>query len=539
MIIFKNRRNQMAKELSALEQLKASRNPLRVIDDIYKEANEGIPLKDEYIGLLKWYGMYPHVNADGTEDKKYFMKRIKLIDTSMNLEQLKVMAKIGLDYAQGLVDFTTRQNVQFHYIQIKDMPEIFKLLESVGLTSRMASGDGPRPIMTCPVSGIDNNEIFDASELVRSVDAYFDKNEDRFCNFPRKYKIGISGCGCHCAAHEIQDVAFTAFKNERGEVLFDLTIGGGLSKSKQIATRANRYVKPEQVQDVAVACAEIFRDNGNRDNRNKARVRHLLNDWGIEKFVAEIEKVIGYSLEEGLVEPKIASYENRNHFGINKAKQEGYSFVGFATNSGRVAGSDFQAMYDICNKYNAGGMTLTATQNFVIYGVKDEVVQNLADEIAALGYPYKPTPFRARLQSCTGKEFCKFGITETKEFAKKALIELEEKFPEFTENVTIAISGCGNGCSQPQIADIGFVGGMIRVDGQRVEGYEVLLGGNLEGANKSRLSRKVGVKVAATELVSYVGQLINDYKADNLGQKTFKDYLSILQPAGAVVEDND
>ena len=516
-------------ELSELEKLKASRNPLKVIEDIYKEAQEGIPLKDEYIGLLKWYGMYPHINHGDIETKKYFMKRIKLIDASMNCEQLGVMAQIGQKYAQGLVDFTTRQNVQFHYIQIKDLPEIFKLMQSVGLTSRMASGDGPRPIMTCPVSGIDRDEIYDARALVKEVDAYFDKNEDEFCNFPRKYKIGVSGCACHCAAHEIQDVAFTAFKDENGEVLFDLTIGGGLSKSKQIAPRANRYVKASQVKDVAVACAEIFRDNGNRANRNKARVRHLLNEWGMEKFVDEIEKNIGYKLQEGIHEPKIESYENRNHFGINKAKQEGYSYVGFATNSGRVAGIDFQMMYDICKKYNAGGITLTATQNSIVYGVKDEVVQDLADEFDALGYPYKPTPFRARLQSCTGKEFCKFGITETKEFAKKVLIELEEKFPNFKENVTIAISGCGNGCSQPQIADIGFVGGNIRHEGQRVEGYEVLLGGNLEGEHKSRISRKIGVKVPANQLVSYIERLINDYEKDNLGHETFKDYLKVLE----------
>ena len=186
-------------------------------------------------------------------------------------------------------------------------------------------------------------------------------------------------------------------------------------------------------------------------------------------------------------------------------------------------------MYDICKKYEVEGLSLTATQNFIVYGVKDEVVQSLADEFASLGYPYKPTPFRARLQSCTGKEFCKFGITETKEFAKKVIIELEEKFPTFTENVTISISGCGNGCSQPHISDIGFVGGMIRHEGQRVEGYELFLGGNLEGTTKSRLSRKTGVKVPATGLVAYVEKLINDYKADNLGQETFKDYLAVLE----------
>ena len=222
------------KELSAVEVLKASRNPLKVIEDIYKEAEGGTPLSAEYIGLLKWYGMYPHINTDETEDKKYFMKRIKIVDTKINLDQLAVLAKIGREYAQGLVDFTTRQNVQFHFIEIKDMPAIFTLLESVGLTSRMASGDGPRPIMTSPVAGMDSDEIFDASYLVKEVDTYFDKNDDRFCNFPRKYKVGISGCGRHTASHEIQDVAFTAFKTDDNEVLFDLTVGGGLSKSKQL-----------------------------------------------------------------------------------------------------------------------------------------------------------------------------------------------------------------------------------------------------------------------------------------------------------------
>ena len=195
-------------------------------------------------------------------------------------------------------------------------------------------------------------------------------------------------------------------------------------------------------------------------------------------------------------------------------------------------------MYDICKKYEVEGLSLTATQNFIVYGVKDKVVQALADEFASLGYPYNPTPFRARLQSCTGKEFCKFGITETKEFAKKVLVELEEKFPDFIDDVTISISGCGNACSQPQISDIGFVGGMIRYNGERVEGYEVLLGGNLEGTSKSRIARKIGVKVPATGLVDYVGQLINDYKTDNLGQKRFKDYLAVLEPVG-VEEDTE
>jgi len=516
-------------ELSAVEQLKASRNPLRVVEDMFKEAQEGIPLSDDYIGLLKWYGMYPHINAEGLEDKKYFMKRIKIVDAKMNTEQLAVLAKIGQEYAQGLVDFTDRQNIQYHFIEIKDIPAIFELLDSVGLTSRMASGDGPRPIMTSPVGGIDADEIIDASVIATEIDTYFDENEDRFCNFPRKYKIGVSGCSKHAAAHEIQDIAFTAFK-EGDEVLFDLTVAGGLSKSKQIAYRANRYVKPEQVKDVAVVCAEIFRDNGNRANRNKARVRHLVNDWGVEKFVEEIETRLGYSLQEGTVEPTITPFDKRDQFGIQKAKQEGESFIGFATNSGRVAGEDFVKMSEICTKYNVGGMALTSTQNFIIYGVKDEDAQALADEIDALGYPYAPSPFRARLQSCTGSQFCKFGITETKEYAKVVVEQLEEKNPNFDEYVMIAISGCGNGCSQPQISDIGFVGTKVRdEEGNRVEGYDVLLGGHLEGSAKSRIARKAGVKVEASKVVDFVTDLIAKYKADNLGQPSFKEYLNVVE----------
>lgn len=518
------------KELSELEKLKASRNPLRVIKDIYKEALEGVPLSSDSISLLKWYGMYPHVNSDGLEEKKYFMKRIKIIDAKINLQQLEVLATIGEKYAKGLVDFTNRQNIQYHYIEIKDLPTIFELLDSVGLTSKMASGDGPRPIMTSPVAGIDPKEIIDASYLVKELDSYFDENDDRFCNFPRKYKVGISGCGRHTAAHEIQDVAFTAFKTENDEVLFDLTLGGGLSKSKQIAYRANRYVKPEQVRDVAVVCAEIFRDNGNRHNRNKARVRHLVNEWGLEKFVNEMEQKLGYSLQEGLVEPQITPFEERTHFGIHKAKQEGEYFIGFATNSGRVAGEDLRNISSICNKYEVGGIALTSTQNFIIYGVKKDIVQKLANEVDALGYPYEPSPFRARLQSCTGREFCKFGITETKEFARKVVKELELNHPNFKENITMAISGCGNACSHPQISDIGFVGTKVRDENKkRVDGYDVILGGHLHGEKGSRIAHKSGVKIQASNLVSFMGELITSYEKNNLAQSTFKDFLNVVE----------
>jgi len=521
----------MENELSKLEQLKASRPPLHVIEDIYKEAKEGIPLSKDYIGLLKWYGMYPHINHDKTEDKNYFMKRIKLVDASMSLEQLRVIGEISTKYAQGVIDFTTRENVQFHYIQIKDLPDIFDLLGSVNLTSRMASGDGPRPIVACPVAGLDIDELFDATPLVKEVDTYFDENSDKYTNFPRKYKVGISGCKCCCTPYEIQDIAFRAFEKD-GEVLFDLTLGGGLSKSKQIAYRAKRYVKKDQVKDVTIVVSEIFRDHGNRANRNKARVRHLVNDWGLEKFVAEIETRLGYTLMSGDKEPFVESFENRNHLGINKASKEGESYIGFATNAGRMTGDNFTNIYKILKKYKAKGMRLTTTQNFVVFGVKDEHAQSIANEIDTLGYPYEPTIFRARMQSCTGKEFCKFGITETKVFTRNVILELEERFPNFKENIMIAISGCTNACSHPQISDIGFMGCKVKdEEGNRVEGYEVHYGGNLKGEVDSVFAKPTGIKIPATKVTDFISDLISQYQDNPKDSSTLKEYISNIKIA--------
>jgi sulfite reductase (ferredoxin) len=517
-------------KLSKIEELKASRPPLEVIKDIYKESKENIPLDKEYIPLLKWYGMYPHINHEKSEDKKYFMKRVKLVDSSMNLEQLRVMGEIGQKYAQGLVDFTTRQNIQFHYIQIKDLPEVFDLLDSVNLTSRLASGDGPRPIVTCPMSGLDKDEIYNAIPLVKQIDKYFDDNSDKYSNMPRKYKIGIVGSKSSSIPYEIQDVAFRAFKKD-DEVLFDLTIGGGLSKSKQIAYRAKKYVKIQQVKDIAIVCSEIFIEHGNRKNRSKARVRHLINEWGLEKFVAEIESRLGYKLQDGIKEPYVDSFEKRNHFGIKKSKQKGESFIGFATNSGRVPGEDFIKMYKILKKYDAKGMRLTTTQNFIVFGVKDELAFDLANEMNTLGYPYKPTPFRARAQSCTGKEFCKFGITETKSFTQNVVLDLEKKFPDFKENVMIAISGCTHTCSHPQISDIGLIGTKVKdEEGNRVEGYEIFYGGNLKGEKESVFAHSSGIKIPATKVTNHIGNLIKDYQKNSTSHNNFKEYLSNIKP---------
>jgi len=494
---------------SKIELLKAERPPLEMIEDIYREANGGAVVDEDHIALLKWYGMYPHANKDKSEDKAYYMKRIKLVDGRMDKKALEIMSDIALKYAQGYIDFTTRQNIQFHYIQIKDLPAIFKDFEDTNLTSRLASGDGPRAIVNCPVSGIDKDDIIDVNPIIFEIDKYFDEHHEELSNLPRKYKLGISGCKCHCMGHEIQDVAFTAFK-QGDEVLFDLTIGGGLARSKRIATRANRYIKPEQIKDVAIKCCELFRDFGNRENRNKARVRHLIEEWGIEKFVQELENKLDFDLMIGEVEPDITPYQQREHFGVHASSIKGESYIGCATNRGRVGGEQFKKLSDIVNKYDAGGIALTTTQNFIVYGVKDESLDAVLKELNEIGFTSSPSRFEARTQSCTGAGFCKFAITETKNFTSELIKHLETKFPDFDKPISIAVSGCGNGCSHPHIADIGLIGMKVKTDAGRVDGYEVHLDGTLHGEKGSKFGEKNGDKIPATEIFEYVENLVKE-----------------------------
>lgn len=517
----------MQAKISKIEQLKAERPPLEMIKDIYREAEGGEKIDEDHIPLLKWYGMYPHANKDKTEDKAYFMKRVKLIDGRMDKKALAVMGEIGLKYAQGYIDFTTRQNIQLHYIQIKDLPAIFELFEGTTLTSRLASGDGPRPIVNCPVSGLDKDDIYDVNPIVNELDRFFDTHALEFSNLPRKFKVGISGCKCHCMHHEIQDIGFTAFK--RGdEVLFDLSLGGGLTKSRQIARRAHRYVRPEQVVQVSKACAEIFRDFGNRENRSKARVRHLVSEWGAPKFVEELEKKLDFKLEIGEDEPNITQYQEREHFGIHQSSTPGESYIGCATNRGRVGGEQLKALSDLVIQYDAGGIALSTTQNFVVYGIKDEHIENIVKELDAIGFNPYPSVFEARTQSCTGLSFCKFAITETKDFTSGLIAHLNEKFPDFQEPISIAVSGCPNGCSHPYITDIGFVGTKVKENDEKVAGYDVYLGGTLKGESSSGFGIKSGIKVSATNAPSYVEGLISEYLKDNKNTSSFNEYTQLL-----------
>lgn len=502
----------MAKETAAqrVERLKVEKSGLNVLKDIHHYAATGEAVDSEDIDRFKWYGLYTqNKNMQEDEDETlYFMLRIRIVQGSINLEQLRMLSSISKEFARNTANFTTRQSVQLHFIQVRDLPEIFDRLTSVGLSTVYAAGDVPRNIVTCPVAGIDEHDIYDVREIVAEVNAYFNGNKD-LENLPRKYKVGISGCAKHCMGHEIQDLSFSATKFEDGKVLFDVCVGGGLASNKQFAMHIG-FVEDVNILKVVQAVSTIYRDHGIRENRRKARLGHLITKWGLEKFKEEVEGRLGFTFLEATTS-EYTAYPQREHFGVHTSKIDGLSYIGCAVNGGSIKSKGLEDLANILEKHGATTIKTTTTQNFVILDAPSNSADAIVDDLHAIEIDANPNPFKARTLSCTGMQFCKFGISETKEAAISLSNHLHQKFPDFEETVSISMNGCPNSCAHPSIVDIGLTGAKFKDEnGETIVGFDLLLGGTLEG-NNSRYGKNMKYKIKPQDVNSKVEQIITSY----------------------------
>ncbi len=492
-----------------VERIKKEKSGLDVIKDIEIYASTDKEIDPEDIDRFKWYGLYTqNKNLQGDDESLYFMLRVKLEHGLANIEQIRTMAQISKELCRDTADFTTRQDIQFHFVSVKDLPEIFKRLNEVGLSTKFAAGDVPRNVTTCAVSGIDHDEIYDTREIVDNINDFLRGNRE-LANLPRKYKVAVSACAKHCINHEHQDLAFSAFELN-GEIVFDVTVGGGLASNKRFATSIG-YAKEEQILDIVKAVSYTFRDHGLRESRKKARVGHLVSAWGEEKFKAHIEEAIGYTLPDS---PDInyTPYKEREHFGVHPSKTDGYSYIGCVADGGYIGAQGLFDLADILENNGATAIRATITQNFVIEDVPNENVDTVVSQLDKIGLDSNPNPFKARLLACTGLDYCKFAVSDTKQTAVKLATHLNEKFPEFTQRVTISVNGCPNSCAHSNIANIGLQGTKVKDPelGKSVPGYMLLLGGDLEGKN-SVFAENTRFKILPQNLNSILEKLISLY----------------------------
>jgi sulfite reductase (ferredoxin) len=506
----------------------------RIIDIYAKNGFDSIDPAD-LRGRFRWYGLYtqrrPGIDGGKTAvlepeelDDRYFMLRVRIDGGQLSSEQLRVISDISVRYARGTADVTDRQNIQLHWIEIESVPAIWEALEAVGLDTTEACGDTPRVIMGCPLAGLDSDELIDAQPEISEIhDRYI--GDPELANLPRKFKTSISGCAAQCTHHEINDVAFAAVRHpETGEVGYDLWVGGGLSTNPMLAKRLGAFVRAGQVPEVWKAVCEVFRDYGYRRLRHRARIKFLIADWGAAKFREVLEKeYLGYALPDG---PAPVNVDNalRDHVGVHR-QRDGLNYVGFAPCVGRLNGELLASVATLADRYGSGRVRTTAEQKLVILDVPADAVNDLVAELDALGLPAKPSVFRRHTMACTGIEFCKLAIVETKGRAATLIDELERRLPDFETPVTINVNGCPNSCARIQVADIGLKGSLVTdAAGNQAEGFQIHLGGTLTGGDAagSGFGRKVrGLKATAEELPDYVERVLRRYDAARNPGETF------------------
>jgi len=541
--------------LNPAEQIKKEDDGLNVrerIERIFAPGGFRSIGKQDLRSRMRWWGLYtqrtqgvPGERTGSAEpeelEDEFFMMRIRIDGGAMTADQLRAIAWASERFGRDVADVTDRQNVQLHWIRIEDVPAIWERIESVGLSTQEACGDTPRVILGCPLAGVTADEVFDATPDVRAVAERF-VGDPAFSNLPRKYKTSISGCAAGCTNHEINDVSFVGVTGPGGEPGYDLQVGGGLSTNPMFAQRLGAFVPRERVPEVWAGVTALFREYGYRRSRNHARLKFLVKDWGAERVREVLEREF---LEHGPLTdgppPRPAPMGAREHLGV-MPQRDGRVSVGFAPRAGRVAGHQLRLVADLADTFGSGSVRATAQQKLVIVDVRASRADELVADLDGLDLRSRGSVFRRSTMACTGIEFCKLAIGETKGRATWITNELEARLPDFDEDVRIHVNGCPNSCARFQVADIGLMSALrARPDGTKSDAFLVHLGGTMgDGAAFGRKVR--GVKVYAEDTADYLELLLRRYGSQRADGDTFSSFVNGLdadalarfaEPAGA------
>jgi sulfite reductase (ferredoxin) len=526
--------------LNAAEEVKQAGSGLDVrerIERVYAlEGYDSIPA-DDLNERFKWWGLYTQrrqdqpAEATQTADAadladRYFMLRIRSDGGQLTLAQTRAIASVSTDFGRDLADVTDRQNIQLHWIRIEDMPEIWRRLEAVGLSTAMACGDVPRGFLGCPLAGRAADEVIDATPVLEAVTARAVGNPD-FANLPRKYKTSIAGCSQRCAQPDLNDVSFVAVRGPDSVPVFDVWVGGGLGSSPHFAQRLGVGVTSDEVPDVWEAITLLFRDYGYRRNRKRARLKFLVADWGVDRIRETLEREYLQRRLTPLPLVQAPAELASDHVGVTP-QRNGRVAIGLAPRVGRLTGTQLGSLADLVEHRGGGGVHLTTQQKIVLVDVDAAAADDIVDGLARQDLRARPSEFRRGAMACTGLEFCKLALAETKHTALGVTRELENRLPEWDEPLRIHINGCPNSCARFQIADIGLMGALVaHKDGSRGPGFLVHLGGHVEG-HRAFAAKVKGIRVPADDVVDYLEALLRRYLARRGQGHTFTTFIASL-----------
>ena len=518
--------------LNPNEQSKKDDHPLHVrarIENIYSKRGFDSIDPGDLRGRFRWWGLYtqrkPGIDGGKTAtlepeelDDRYFMLRVRIDGGQLSREQLRTIAGISTEFARDSADISDRQNIQLHWVDVVDVPEIWNRLESVGLHTQEACGDCPRVILGSPVAGVAADEIIDGSEIVKTIEREYIGQKD-LANLPRKFKTAVSGHPSLDVVPQINDVSFVGVVHPEHGPGWDVWVGGGLSTNPMFAKRLGAWVPSEEVPEVWKGVVEIFRDYGYRRLRSKARLKFLLADWGAEKFREVLETEY---LKRKLIDGPSAELRNEpgDHIGVH-LQHDGKFFIGAAPIVGRSSGTVLNQLADIAEKYGSDRIRTTAHQKILLLDIDESDVESAIEDLRAIGLEARPSPWRQHTMACTGIEFCKLAIVDTKDRATATIKELESRVPDLDVPITVNVNGCPNSCARVQTGDIGLKGMLVLDDdGNQVEGFQVHLGGLL--GEDPAFGRKLRAhKVTAIEVPDYIETVTRNYLKDRTDGEPF------------------
>ncbi|WP_263349844.1 nitrite/sulfite reductase [Acidicapsa acidisoli] len=516
------------------ERLKREKNPWEAFEEIRQFARDGrasvLPEWAEF--YFKWWGIYTQGDGAGVtggtggtgKATEYFMMRIGIPNGIATAAQLRVIGTLARDHARNLADITTRQAIQLHWLTVDSLPKAVEALDSVGLSPRGACGDVARNVTGCPVAGLDGHELIDASHLARAVAREVNGNSE-FYNLPRKFKITVTGCPVWCSYPEINDIAVTAVRNG-DEIGFSVRVGGGLSADPHLAVKLDAFVREDQAVAVVRGITEIFREQqGLRESRDRARMKHLFlrEGWTAERFLEELQTKLPFQLAPG-VDDAVPDDVFRDHVGVRPQKQPGLYSVGATVLNGRMSGEQLLAIADLSEKYAGSEFRTTVMQNFILPHVPQANLESMLGGLAGLGLTVEATNFWRGTVACTGTEFCKLAITETKGFARWLVEELEGRLPGFDQQIKLHVTGCPNSCGQHWIADVGLEGKKIKHDGKLADAWSFALGGAL-GVH-SGVARLVNYRCLSADVPDALERLFRSYLASRSEKQNLRSWFA-------------
>jgi len=506
------------KKLSDPEKFKRELHPFDGYERLKEQAAANTPPKADDNFRWRFYGLFycaPNQNA--------YMCRLRMPNGILRHWQFAGVGDLAERYAGGYVHVTTRANLQMREVEPKNAVAMIEAIQDLGLCSRGSGADNIRNVTGTPTAGIDPQELIDTRPCAR--DWHFHILNDRsLYGIPRKFNVGFDGAGVIPVLEDTNDIGFQAVEVKDGfsvepGVWFRLLLGG-ITGHKDFARETGVVVKPSQATRVADAVVRVFIDHGDRTDRAKARLKYVLDAWGIDRFLSATEEKLGGKLVRVPLEAMRSrpAFDRAAHVGVHPQKQPGLHWIGVALPLGRLAPGQMRALAALANDLGDGDIRLTVWQNLLLSGVPTERVEEATAAIDALGLSTRATSIRAGLIACTGNAGCRLALSNTKRHAQE-IAEWCEARVDVDSPVNIHLTGCPNSCAQHYVGDIGLLGARVQVseEGDTVEGYHVHVGGGF--GPDAGIAREIYRDVKAEDAPRTIERMLRAYLAHRAGRE--------------------